>query len=210
MYNLPYFKAGNQQEVLDFMHQHPFITLTGVDANNCPVATHVPVLFEEREGKLFLLAHIMKHTDHHKAFMKNENVLAIFSSAHTYVSASWYTDKKQGSTWNYQTVHAKGKLRFLDNEALRSLLQKLTAHFENNAASPSLFEHLPEEYIARLMKAITAFELEITAIDHVFKLSQNKDKESYHSIINHLSQGDDQSKQVAVEMENRASNLYER
>ncbi|MCW3110891.1 MAG: hypothetical protein JWQ09_5397, partial [Segetibacter sp.] len=99
------------------MHHHPFVVLTGCDAKNHPVATHVPVLLEEREDKLFLLGHIMKQTDHHKALMQNPNVLAIFSSAHTYVSASWYKDQQQASTWNYQAVHAKGKLQFLNEEA---------------------------------------------------------------------------------------------
>src|SRR5688500_1115328 len=107
MYSLPYFKATNHQEVIEFMHRHPFIILTGVDAANKPVATHVPILFEEREDKLFLVGHIMKQTDHHKAFIQNDNVLAIFTGPHTYVSASWYTNQKQASTWNYLTVHAK-------------------------------------------------------------------------------------------------------
>src|SRR3954471_19898237 len=102
MYNLPHFKAENEKEVVDFMHRHPFITLTGVDATSQPVATHVPVLFESRESKLFLLGHIMKNTDHHKAFNQNENILAVFAGPHTYVSASWYKDQKQASTWNYQ------------------------------------------------------------------------------------------------------------
>src|SRR3954462_5856417 len=104
MYNISYFKAKDQKEVIDFMHHHPFITLTGVNAQNQPVATHIPVLMEERQNKLFLLGHMMKQTDHHKAFIQNSNVLAIFSASHTYVSASWYKDQKQASTWNYQVV----------------------------------------------------------------------------------------------------------
>lgn len=201
MYNIPYFKANNEKEVIDFMHQHPFVVLTGCDANNHPVATHVPVLIEERNGKLFLQAHIMRLTDHHKAFMQNPDVLAIFSGAHTYVSASWYKDPQQAATWNYQAVHAKGKLRFLDDDALLDILHKLTAHFENNPSSPSLVEHLPTEYVNRLMKAIVAFEIEITEIAHVFKLSQNRDKESYQNIIRHLYNGDSDARQVASVME---------
>ncbi len=197
MYSLPYFKANDQKKVLDFMHQHPFITLTGVDANNYPVATHVPVLIEEREDKLFLLAHIMKQTDHHKAFLQNENVLAIFTGPHTYVSASWYKDQKQGGTWNYQTVHAKGRLQFLNDDGLINILQRLTAHFENNPSSPSLFEHLSPEYVSRLMKAIVGFEIEVTHIDNVFKLSQNRDKESYQNILHQLKKGDEAARQVA-------------
>lgn len=203
MYNLPYFKADEQQQVLAFMHKHTFITLCTCDADNKPVATHVPVLIEEREGKLILLGHVMKHTDHHKALLQNNNVLAIFTGPHTYVSASWYVNQKQGGTWNYLTVHAKGTLTFLGEDALLKILTKLTAHHENNESSPSLVENLPEEYVQRLIKAIEGFEIEVTEIDHVFKLSQNRDEESYHKIIEHLQQGDSNSQQMAAIMQQR-------
>lgn len=201
MYNTHYFKAGDEREVIDFMHHHPFAIITGVDSNSHPVATHVPVLIEERADKLFLLAHIAKQTDHYKALFQNPDVLVIFSGAHAYISASWYTDVKQVSTWNYQAVHAKGKLRFLDENGLLNLLQRLTAHFENNPLSPSLVENLPGDYVNRLTKAIVAFEIEVTEIDHIFKLSQNRDKESYSSIINHLSDGDSEARALASVME---------
>ncbi len=200
MYNVPYFKANNKGEVIEFMNQNPFVILTGSDAKNHPVATHLPVLIEEREGRLFLLAHIMKQTDHHKAWMQNPNVLAIFSGAHTFISASWYKNQQQVGTWNYQAVHATGILKFLNEEELLVILQRLTAHFENDTASPSLVEHLPVDYVTRLAKAIVGFEIEVTAIDHVFKLSQNKDSETYKNIINHLNNGDDNAKQIAALM----------
>ena len=99
MYNLPYFKEKDQQVVLDFIHQHPFAFIAGCSEDGKPVATQIPVFIDEREGKLFLSGHMMRNTDHHKAFEHNPNVLAVFTGAHTYVSASWYEDKKQGSTW---------------------------------------------------------------------------------------------------------------
>ncbi len=183
MYHIPHFKAKDEKEVIAFMQSHPFITLTGVDSDNQLVATHVPALIQEREDKLFLQGHVMKQTDHHKAFIKNANVLAIFAGPHAYISASWYQDQKQVSTWNYQAVHAKGKLQFLNEEALLDILHRTTACFENNPDSPSLVKNLSTEYVARLMKAIIAFEIEVTELSHVFKLSQNRDKESYANII---------------------------
>src|SRR5688500_316665 len=143
MYSLPYFKEKDQELVKEFMHQHPFITLCGCDKAGNPVATHVPVLFREENGQLFLRGHIMKKTDHHLAFLENPNVLALFTGAHTYVSASWYSNPRQGSTWNYMTVHAKGQIRFLEDAALLDLLRDLTAHFENNDNSPALYDKLP-------------------------------------------------------------------
>ncbi len=209
MYSLPYFKEKDQGLVKEFMHQHPFITLCGCDKAGNPVATHVPVLLREESGQLFLRGHIMKKTDHHLAFLENPNVLALFTGAHTYVSASWYSNPRQGSTWNYMTVQAKGQIRFLEEAALLDLLRDLTAHFENNNNSPALFEKLPAEYISQMSKAIVAFEIEVLEMDNVFKLSQNRDEQSFHAIIENLQQQGGDGSIIAGEMSKRAAALFE-
>ena len=208
MYNLPYFKEKDQQVVLDFIHQHPFAFLAGCSEDGKPVATQVPVFIDELEGKLFLSGHIMKNTDHHKAFLTNPNVLAVFSGPHTYVSASWYDKKEQASTWNYMSVHAKGQLKFLDEQALLDVLKRTTNHFENNPYSGANFEDLPEEYVQRLSKAIIAFEVEVQELDNVFKLSQNHNEKTYHNIMEKLNGHDTDGKRIADEMRQRASQLF--
>lgn len=208
MYNVPHFKASDEKEVIAFMHAHPFITLCGADANNSPVATHVPCLMEERDGKIFLYAHVMRKQAHTKAFAENPNVLAVFQDAHTYVSASWYENEQVASTWNYQAVHAKGILRFLDDEGLYELLTKLTETFENNPHSPSLVHKLDENYVAANMKAITAFEIEVTDLQHIFKLSQNHDKKSYENIIAQLSEQDTDAQTIAATMKQRQDKVF--
>ena len=208
MYNLPYFKEKDQQVVLDFIRQHPFAFIAGCSEEGKPVATQIPVFIDERDGKLFLSGHIMKNTDHHKAFLHNSNVLAVFTGAHTYVSASWYEEKEQASTWNYISVHAKGILKFLDERALLNVLKRTTNHFENNPYSGANFEDLSTEYVQRLAKAIIAFEVEVLQIDNVFKLSQNRDEKSYHTIMEKLEAQDADGKYIAEEMKKRTSQLF--
>jgi len=88
---------------------------TAVKRHTHPVATQVPLFIDINEdGKILLSGHIMRKTDHHKAFEKNENVLVLFTGPHSYVSASWYTAPQTASTWNYMTVHVKGKISLLD------------------------------------------------------------------------------------------------
>ncbi|MBC7650935.1 MAG: FMN-binding negative transcriptional regulator [Deinococcales bacterium] len=187
MYNLAHFKAENLAEVLAFMKAHPFVTLCGVDENNAPVATHIPVLFDERDGKIYLLAHTMRKQDHTIAFAQNPNVLAIFNGNHSYISASWYEKKNVASTWNYKSVHAKGIVRFLDEKALYNLLVTLTNHFEGTTESPAAIQHMDEKYIADNIKAIVAFEIELIDIQHVFKLSQNRNEADKQRIVEALS-----------------------
>jgi transcriptional regulator len=210
MYNLPYFKEEDQQVVLDFIHKNPFAFIAGCDAEQRPVATQIPVFIEERLGRLYLTGHMMKNTDHHKAFENNHHVLCVFTGHHSYVSATWYSDPHQASTWNYMSVHVKGTLSFLDDEALVDVLKKTSLHFEGgNQHSSTVYDNLPEDYRSKLIKAIVAFEVEVTAIDNVFKLSQNRDKESYHHIIEKLKVQDADGATIAEEMEKRTSQLFQ-
>ena len=208
MYKLPYFRENDQEVVLNFIRQHPFAFLAGVDHQNKPAVTQVPVFIDEKDDKLFLSGHIMKNTDHHKAFNHNPNVLAVFTGAHTYVCASWYDDKQQASTGNYMSVHAKGILRFLDEAQLLSVLKRTTDHFENNPYSGSNFDDLPAEYVSKLTNAIVAFEIEVVSIDNVFKLSQNRNEKSFDSIMEKLNNQDEQGKVIANEMKQRRSQLF--
>lgn len=208
MYSLPYFKEKDGQKVMEFIRQHPFAFLCGCDDANKPVATQVPCFIEERNGKLYLSGHIMKNTDHHKAFAHNPQVLAVFTGAHSYVSASWYSDPQTASTWNYMSVHAKGTMRFLDEQALMDVLRHTTNHFENNPHSPANFEQLPAEYVKKLAAAIVAFEVEVESMENVFKLSQNRDEKSYENIIGKLNEQDHDAKVIAAEMISRKEELF--
>jgi len=215
MYSLPYFKEKDIRRVIDFMREYPFAFVTGCDAMNRPVATQLPVFIDEKPAnekdeanRLFLSGHMMRNTDHHKAFSQNSNALVVFTGAQTYVSASWYEDKRQGSTWNYISVHARGRVRFLGDEQLIEVLKRTTNHFENNPASGANFEDLSDDYVNRMKTAIVAFEIEVEEMDNVFKLSQNRDEKSFHNIISKLEDGNDQARSIAGEMKKRASELF--
>ena len=208
MYDLPYFKERNPKVVLDFIRRNPFAMLIGCKGG-APVATQVPVLIEERgDGGLFLRGHMMRNTDHREAFAENSEALCVFSGAHTYVSASWYSNPQTGSTWNYMSVHARGRLRFLDEPQLLAILEKTTAHFENDEDSPALFRHLPKAYVDSLKTAIIAFELEVRELENVFKLSQNRDQPSYDKIIAELDAQGGDARTIAEEMRKRRAEIF--
>lgn len=209
MYNLPHFKEKDPAVVLEFMKQHSFATLICVDAMQGPEATQIPFLFAEREGQLYLRGHIMKDNDHYKALEQNKQVLVLFTGPHAYVSASWYENKQQASTWNYMTVHAHGELVFLTEEELLKILDETTSFYENNPASPALYKDMEPDYVMRLAKAIVAFEVRVTKLEHVFKLSQNRDLKSYDNILVNLEAGDPGAQAVAQEMRKRKDQLFD-
>ncbi len=186
MYKLPYHTEKDEVKMLAFMKAHPFAMVIGA-GDGYPAASQLPLEIIEENGNLFFFGHMMKKTSHHLAFEKNENVLAIFTSPHAYVSAAWYKDPAVGSTVNYIAVHAKGKIKFTDDagtyEAVRSITDR---HIGKN--SPASFNNLSQEYINAMIKAIVGFKIEVVAIDNVFKLSQNRDAEDRQSIIRHLEE----------------------
>lgn len=209
MYDLPHHKERDPQVVKAFMDQYPFAFVSGCDADNKPVVTQVPVFIEEKEGIQRLRGHIMKNTDHHKAFLHNENVLVVFTGKHTYVSATWYSNPYMASTWNYMSVHARGVIRFLDDAGLEEVLRQTTLHFENdNPQSSTVYDNLPSSFTQRVMKAIVAFEIEVREIDTVFKLSQDRDAQSYQNIIAQLKKQGEDGQVIAAEMEKRAHQVF--
>ena len=208
MYNLPHFKETNSDRLLRFMHDHSFVVLTGADASGKPVATQVPVLFDEHEGKAVLSGHFMKNTDHHKAFLQNPQVLVMFLGPHCYVSASWYTEPASASTWNYMTVQVDGKIEFLEHDDLLDILKRTTEKYENNPDSPAGFDRMDPGYIERLSKAIVGFRIHVQQLNHVFKLSQNRNATDYRTIIGRLSAGTTAEQAVAEEMKRRETELF--
>ncbi|MDX1940037.1 MAG: FMN-binding negative transcriptional regulator [Saprospiraceae bacterium] len=209
MYDLPYHKEKNPEVIKAFVAQYPFAFLSGCDAANKPIATQVPVFIEEQDGRKILRGHIMKNTDHHKAFLHNENVLVVFTGKHTYVSATWYSNPYLASTWNYMSVHAKGIIKFLDDNALEDVLRMTTLHFENyNQASTTIYDNLPIAFKQKVMNVIVAFEIEVKEIDTVFKLSQDRDYKSYQNVIKKLKEQGEDGQAIAAEMEKRTKQVF--
>ena len=203
MYNISYFKANNQEEVFAFMQANPFVTICGVDENGLPIAAQIPILIKQEDDKLIISGHLMRKQDHTNAFEKNNNVLIIFSAPSAFVSASWYKEKGIASTWNYQTVHAIGKMEMKDDAHLYQLLTDLTMHFEKDPNAPTQVKNLDPEYVQQNMKAIVSFDIEVTELKNVFKLSQNRDEESHQNIQKELSKGDAACQYMAAAMKRK-------
>ncbi len=209
MYDLPYHKERDFEKVKSFISEYPFATLTGCTGGGIPVATQVPVFLEEENGQQFLRGHIMRNMDHHLAFAQNENVLVVFTGPQIYVSGSWYSTPNIPSTWNYMSVHARGVIRFLENEALQEMLRRTSLYFEDqNQESPTIYDNLPKDLTQRLEKMIVAFEIVIEDIDTVFKISQDRDQDSYRNIIEQLKHKGENGQKIAAEMEQRIEQVF--
>ena len=119
MYSLPQYKEKDHSRVIAFMKEHPFVSLIGVGSSGRLDFTQLPVLIKEHDGKIILQGHVAKKLDHEKAIRENPEVLAVFTGPHSYISGTWYIGNlQQASTWNYISVHARGKITWMSDEEL--------------------------------------------------------------------------------------------
>jgi len=182
------------------MKENAFALITGI-GENYPVATQIPLAVKVIDGKIYLEGHMMRKTDHHLAFEKNNNVLVLFTGPHCFVSASWYSNPSIGSTWNYMTVQAKGKISFTDEEGTVKMVKALSDKYVGIQTSAA-FDNLPKEYIDRMVKGIIGFSIEVESMENTFKLSQDRDAASQKNIMEQLKKrGDENSFKIAEAME---------
>lgn len=172
MYTPKRYKQENETELLKFIDEFPFGILVASN-NSTPIATHLPLLLEHRDEKNFLISHMAKANTQWNLFDKDQEVLAIFSGPHGYVSPKHYDKKQNVPTWNYIAVHAYGKAKILPSEKEKTLvLERTIKKLEHSYFKQ--WQSLDANYKNNMMKGIVAFEIEVSRMQGQFKLSQNK------------------------------------
>ncbi len=210
MYVPPHFRAADEAEMLSVIREHGFAALVS-HSDGEMMAVHLPLTVRvDDDGTKRLHGHVSVANPIWKRFRDDVDVLAIFSGPHSYVSPRWYNHVNV-PTWNYITVHAYGRPRILTDDAeLRTTMKALVDQYEaeSGIASPYRMEELPEEYLQSHLKGIVVFEITITRLEASFKLSQNRDPESYQNVVEELEGSNDSSaKAVAEVMRSRRTKL---
>lgn len=178
------YKNENQAEIREFISNNGFAILVN-QTDNKLWATHIPLYLDvNANGNEILVGHVAIENPQSKSLTNDSEVLAIFSGAHSYISASWY-DHENVSTWNYLAVHAYGLIKLLNLEETILSLKKLTDKYEAFSENPIRVEDLSTKTI-RQARGILAFEIEISSIEATKKLSQNRDSKNYKKIISEL------------------------
>lgn len=199
MYTPDLYKNENPEEIRTFLKENSFgILINQTHGKLC--ATHIPIELEiNADGKEILQGHISKLNTQAEGFSENDQVLAIFTGPHSYISSSWY-DHENVPTWNYIAVHVYGKIKIVDYDTAVAQLKKLVDKYEVNSANPVRIEDLSVKTM-REARGIFGFEIEIEEIQATKKLSQNRDDHNYQNIITELEKTENpQSIAVAKEM----------
>jgi transcriptional regulator len=151
------------------------------------------MVLASREGMFGTLrGHVARSNPIWNEHPKESAVLAIFHGPESYITPSWYASKAESGkvvpTWNYVSVHAKGKLRVIqDPNWIRSQLDELTSSNEAGFEHPWAVSDAPEEFTAKLIEAIIGFEIVISDLEGKWKVSQNRTAQDRESLSRELN-----------------------
>jgi transcriptional regulator len=207
MYIHPKFEITDKALIRQFVQENGFATLVSV-GKDFPTATHIPLFLEQNaDGRDILHGHISKANPQWREFLENPAVLAIFlSPIHAYVSSSWY-NHPNAPTWNYMTAHLSGTIRLIEGEELYQSLTKLSDKYEQGMAKPFSLPTAPEP-VQKQVGGVVGFEILVEKMECSFKLSQNRDDESFETILRELRASPDVNARLLAEAmaQHRAAN----
>ncbi len=176
---LPGHFAETRAEVLHAaMPAHPFATLVAHGENGL-TADHLPLHLEPEIGPFGALQGHVARANPLWRKAADSDVLVIFHGPQTYITPSWYETKREHGkavpTWNYLVIHARGRLRAIDDPAwLLGKLEDLVARHEAGFAKPWQISDAPPDYIDKMLAAIVGIEIVISEITGKWKVSQNQ------------------------------------
>ncbi|MFT3795554.1 FMN-binding negative transcriptional regulator [Flavobacterium sp.] len=199
MYIADRYENTDRKDIENFIAENSFGILVNQTEGKL-WATHIPLELDLNEkGEQVLYGHISKENPQWKGFAENDQVLAIFSGPHAYISSSWY-DFENVPTWNYSAVHIYGTVKIIDGQAEIAHLTKLVDKYEAHSENPVSVGKFSKKTMMQT-RGIVTFEIAIQQIQAVRKLSQNRDEKNFNSIITELEKlSDPNAKAVAADM----------
>ncbi|WP_244788979.1 FMN-binding negative transcriptional regulator [Cupriavidus pauculus] len=191
MYVPAHFDVSRPETLHALISAHPFGTLfthgaSGLDAN------HIPFELDTTQGEQGILkAHVARANPVWQDVANGDEVLVVFRAGDAYISPTWYPSKheahRQVPTWNYQVVHAHGRITIHDDERyVRGVVARLTRTHESTQPEPWKMSDAPADFIDQMLKAIVGIEIRITCLQGKAKLGQNKEVRDIRGAANAL------------------------
>jgi len=198
------YEEKDKEKIHSFIRENAFGILISTK-DDVAAGTHIPLLLEkDTDGRDVLMGHISRGNEQKFALTDGAKVLVIFAGPHAYISPRWYTQMNV-PTWNYIAVHVYGTVKIVEGDELHAALRRLMDHYEHPMPQPVKVEEIPEKSYNENFRGIIGFKIYIDEMQAAYKLSQNRDEESYHHVIRELEKGDDVAKGVAEEMKKKAN-----
>lgn len=202
MYIPKYYQVTDTNEIIEVIEGNSFATLV-TTKNGKPIASHLPLQLHKQGEDYCITGHMAYGNPQWRTFETCDDVLVIYQGPHGYVSSSWYGHENV-PTWNYQAVHVYGQASILSAEELIQDLTNLLEKYEKHRENPVLWDKLSPQLLKSELKGIVGFKIKVKEVQAAFKLSQNRNEEDYHNIVEKLQEeGDLHSQQLADVMKKR-------
>jgi len=191
MYLPAHFSEPRPEELHRIIRSHPLGVLV-TQAGGALDANHIPFEFDPARGPQgTLTAHVARANPLWQQCAGGCDVLVIFRGAQAYISPNWYPSKheahRQVPTWNYEVVHAHGRLTVRDDERfIRGVVARLTRTHEAQEPRPWKMGDSPADYIDGMVRAIVGIEIAITRLEGKSKLSQNREARDVQGAVQTL------------------------
>lgn len=166
-------------------------------------ATFLPFLFDPDVGGHGVLhAHLARDNEQWQRGQL-QDAMVIVRGTDAYISPSWYEAKQRHGrvvpTWNYVTVHLRGKLTTIDDRTwLATHVRRLTDRHERGEQQPWSVADAPPAFLAARLEHIVGLELEVTDIQAKAKMSQNRPGSDIKGIVDSLRDREDHATAAAV------------
>jgi transcriptional regulator len=202
MYIPKHFKVTDFEEIREFIQRNAFGTIVTTDQGK-PIATHLPLELHKQGEDYYITGHMAYANSQWKTFGDDHaNVLVMYQGPHAYISSSWYNHENV-PTWNYQSVHVYGTASIMTEQELEADLIWLLKKYERHRKNAVLWENLSSQ-TKKQLKGIVGFKIKVQEVQAAYKLSQNRNEEDYHNIIEKLYEENDfNSKALADVMKKR-------
>jgi transcriptional regulator len=193
MYLPSSFEETSPARLEAFIARHPLGTLFRGGPGG-PSADHLPFLLDVSgvSSRRTLRAHCARANPLWREAPGSPECLVVFHGPSAYVSPAWYPTKAETGkvvpTYNYSVVHARGRLRVIDDrDWLRRMVDDLTHRFEGPRDAPWQVTDAPADYIDAMLRAIVGIEIEVVELVGKFKLSQNKTPAERQGVIDGMA-----------------------
>lgn len=177
----PHHTVTDEKVVRALISENPWGTLVShTDAGI--VASHYPVLLDQR-NPLAIVTHVGRPDEEIHRLGQGE-LLLIVAGPHGYISPSWYSQEATPvPTWNFTVAHCYGTPEVLEPEDNLRVLERLVNHFERHVEQPVA---LDLQVGARLAAGTVGIRLPISRFICKVKMSQDKDPQSRHQVLDAL------------------------
>ena len=189
------YGASRPEDIIETVRGNP-LAMVVTNGGRTPYATHVPVIVHETVpvpgepeslAGATLLGHMNRGNDHWDALQGGGHILIVFQGPDAYISPMAYEKRPAAPTWNFITVHLRGRVETIEaGEPTLDVITKTVTALENVAGTGwDMTGSL--DYFRNIQPRVGAFRVHVESVEAMFKLSQEHAPETRRSIREHLS-----------------------